>query len=300
VKYFPDIIDSSMLAQFKACPELFNKTHILNYKPKEVSVHLHAGASFARGLEAARRAFYEQDLPAEDAIAVGLAALLRAYGDFPCPPDSAKSAERMAGAFEFYWENYGLNHTDAYPILLSGGKRAVEFSFAHPLPIDNPVTGQPLIYCGRMDAIINYGGSTLICDEKTTTSLGPTWSRQWDLRSQFLGYSWGCREAGVKVDGAVVRGVSILKTKYETQQAVIMHAEWQLARWYEELLEWIGAIIDCWRVNRWRHNFDHACSDFGGCAFRTACLSLDETPWLDTYFERRIWNPLLRTETKVS
>lgn len=299
MRYFPDIIDSSMLATFKACPEKFRKEYCEHWKAKEISVHLLAGASFARGLEVTRRAFYEQGMLAEDAIATGLAALLKAYGDFPCPADSAKSAERMAGAFEFYWTNYGLNNTDAYPVLLPGGKRGIEFSFAHPLPISNPATGQPLIYCGRMDAVIDYGGNRLICDEKTTTSLGPTWSRQWDLRSQFLGYSWGCREAGVKVDGAVIRGVSILKTKYETQQAVVIHSDWQIARWYAELLEWIEEIIRCWKTGRWKHAFDRACSDFGGCSFRTACLSLDESPWLETYFERRIWNPLLRTEIKV-
>jgi hypothetical protein len=297
--YFPDILDSSMLSTFKSCPQKFYKEYILNYKPKELSVHLHAGAAFARGLEVTRRAFYEENLTSENSIALGLRALLAHYGDYQCPADSAKSAERMAGAFEYYFQNYALNHDDAYPVLLPGGKRGIEYSFAEPLPLNNPLTGNPILYTGRMDAIIHYAGNTLICDEKTTTQLGATWSRQWDLRAQFTGYAWGCERGGVKVDGAIVRGVAIRKTGFDTTQAITYRPEWQIARWYEETLEWVRDILIAWETGRWRYNLDHSCADYGGCGFRLACQSQDEEPWLSTGFEKRIWNPLLRTEIKV-
>ena len=316
---FPEIFDSSMLATYKACAEKFRLEYIHHWKPKASSVHLHAGGAFAKGLEVTRKAFYTGEIigfvngkwasiqrepqDAETAIALGLQALLAYYGNYECPADSAKSAERMAGAFEFYFSNYPLSHEDGYPILLPGGNRAIEFSFAHPLPVLHPVTGNPLLYVGRMDAIIQYAGGSYIDDEKTTTQLGASWSRQWDLRSQFTGYCWGAREAGIQVDGAIVRGVSILKTKYDTQQAIGYRPSWQIDRWYNELLEWIEDI----KVNymrrgpseAWRHNLDHSCAEYGGCAFREACLSPDKTPWLETAFEHRVWNPLLRTETKA-
>jgi hypothetical protein len=148
-----------------------------------------------------------------------------------------------------------------------------------------------------MDALLSYAGGVFICDEKTASSLGPTWSRQWDLRSQFSGYAWGCRESGIRVDGCIVRGVSILKTKYDTQEAISYRPTWQVDRWYEEMLRWIEDIKLCWARGEWRHNLDHACGDFGGCAFRNACSSQDETPWLETYFVRKHWDPLTRTET---
>lgn len=296
---FPAVFDSSMLATFKQCPQLFYKNSIQNWKSRDPSVHLRAGGAFAAGVERARTAYYVEDLTDEDAVAEGLRALLTHYGDFECPADSAKSAERTAGALEFYFEHYPLSRLHNAPIVLPGGKRGIEFNFAHPLPIAHPETGDPLLYCGRMDAILDYSGLVLICDEKTTTSLGPTWSRQWDLRSQFTGYAWGCREASIKVDGVVVRGVSILKTKYDTQEAISYRPAWQIDRWYDELIEWISDIAICWDRDKWRHNLDHACGDFGGCGFRAACASQDETPWLETYFERRHWNPLTRVETKL-
>ena len=91
--------------------------------------------------------------------------------------------------------------------------------------------------------------------------------------------------------------MSILKTKYDTQEAISYRPEWQVKRWYNELLDWIGEIEKCWRTGKWRHNLDHACTDFGGCGFRQACSSQDEAPWFETYFQRRHWDPVTREET---
>jgi hypothetical protein len=296
---FPEVFDSSMLATFKSCPQLFKKNTIDGWKSKDPSVHLRAGGAFAHGVEAARTAFYVTGETQEDSYAYGLKALLEHYGDFECPADSAKSAERTAGALEFYFAHYPLTHGDQAPITLPSGKRGIEFNFVHPLPIAHPETGNPLLYCGRMDAILNYAGGIYICDEKTATSLGATWSRQWDLRSQFSGYAWGCREAGIRVDGVIVRGVSILKTKYDTQEAISYRPQWQVDRWYEEMLQWIEDIILAWKMNKWRHNLDHSCADFGGCGYRQVCSTRPEEgqSWLETYFVRKHWDPLTRTET---
>lgn len=295
---FPRAIDSSMLSTFKSCPQMFRKEYIENWKPKEQSVHLHAGAAFAKGIEVARETYFVKGEDPDTAVARGLGALLEAYGDFECPADSAKSAERMGGALEYYFSNYPLEST-APPITFPSGKRGIEFNFVHPLPIAHPETREPILFCGRLDALLDYAGGTYMCDEKTATSLGPTWSRQWDLRGQFTGYAWGCRESGIKVNGAIVRGIAILKTKYDTQEAITSWADHQIDRWYEETLGWIRDMVSCYEHDIWRHNFDKTCADFGGCKFRLACSSQDETPWLETYFERRVWDPITREETKL-
>jgi len=294
---FPEVLDSSMLGTFKSCPEKFHKEYIKNWKQKDTNVHPHAGGAFAHGLEVARNSFYVEGKNAETSVALGMGALMKKYGNFDCPPDSAKSLERMAGAFEFYFNNYPLSDEDP-PVTYAGGKRGIEFNFVHPIDVAHPVTGNPLLYCGRMDAILETHGGTFIVDEKTASSLGPQWSRQWDLRSQFTGYKWGCRESGIRVDGVIVRGVSILKTKYETQQAISYRPDWVVDRWYDQLCsDWIPSMIRMWETNRFPYNLDHSCADFGGCPFRSACQSADETPWLSTYFVRKHWDPVTRIET---
>jgi hypothetical protein len=294
--YFPSVFDSSMLSTWKSCQTLFKHIYLEDWKSKGENVHRHAGKAFATALETARTSYYVDKQTSDSAVAAGLAALVSAYGDFQCPPDSAKSLERMCGAYEFYFDNYPLNESDSPPITLPSGRRGIEFSFAHPLPILHPVTGDPILYCGRMDAILQYAGGVYNTDEKTASSLGPSWSRQWDLRAQFTGYAWGAREAGIRTDGTIIRGISILKTKYETQQAIVMHPAWQIHRWYEEMLDTVNEIVSRWRMGYFKHNLDSSCADYGGCAFRIPCLSQDPTPWLETSFEKRRWNPLMREE----
>lgn len=327
---FPDIIDASMLSTYKSCARKFYLTYLEHLKGKEPNVHLHAGKSFASGIEAARRAYYEgkystvilneaKDIvgydyaskdpgDAESSVAEGLKVLMREYGNFSCPPESAKSLERMAGALEFYYTSYPLEHDSAVPIEMPGGKRGIEFSFALPLPLKNPDTGDPILYCGRMDAITAFASGHFVTDEKTATSLGPSWARQWDLRSQFTGYCWATREHGIRCDGVLVRGISILKTKYDTQQAVSYRPDWQIDRWYANMLVVVQRLIDEYVAlcksgvlseTLFEHNLDDACTSYGNCAFYDACRSEDATSWLVTNFQRKKWNPLLRTETVI-
>lgn len=322
---FPEVFDSSMLSTFKSCPELFNKIYMNHWKAKDDNVHRHAGKAFAKGIEVARKGFYEGEVEvwtpatndaqtgevitpgqwvaaqiepgrAEVSVAYGMRACMAAYGDFDCPPDSAKSLERTVGALEFYFENYPLSEVFCPPIAMPSGRRAIEFSYAHPLEILHPETGNPIIHCGRLDAILKHDGMVLVTDEKTTSSLGPTWARQWDLRAQFTAYAWGCQKAGIKVDGALVRGISILKTKYDTQQAITPRPQWQIDRWYAETHDILADIIRSWKRNYFRHDLDKTCADFGGCAFKQCCGSQDERPWLETHFKKSVWNPLIREE----
>jgi hypothetical protein len=297
---FPEWLDSTMMSAYKSCPQKFWLEYVLNYKPKETSVHLVAGAAFAAGLEAARMAFYCDGKSPTEAEALGLGALLKSYGTFQHPADSAKSAERTAGALEFYFDNYPLGKDGAEPIALPGGRRGIEISFAEPLPRNHPVTGSPLLYCGRLDMAAKFAQGLFVEDDKTTSSLGATWSRQWDLRSQFTGYTWGLwKAADVKPNGVLIRGVSILKTKYETQQAITYRHDWQLDEWLKSTLHTIDLMIADWTSGYWRKVLDHACNEYGGCAFKNSCLSLQPESWLQTYFERRQWNPLTRQETKL-
>lgn len=295
---FPAALDSTMIAAWRSCPTKCRREFFEHWKPRQPSIHLHAGAAFARGLEVTRRAFYEEGTPAEDAIATGLGALLTAYGDFDAG-DSAKSLERMAGAFEFYFASYPLETDHATPVQLPGGKRCIEFSFAEPLPLRHPQSGDPLIYCGRADMVADFAGGVYIFDDKTTSSLGPSWARQWDLRSQFTGYCWAAQRAGIPATGALIRGVSILKTKYDTQQAISNRAAWEIERWYEQLLHDVRQMIAAWETGWWSYNLDHSCTEYGGCPFTQACKSPDPQPWLELYFIKRIWDPLARTETEV-
>lgn len=296
---FPIAIDSTMLGTFRSCPQKMFRQYMQHWKPKSESVHLIAGGAFADGIEAARRAFYEHRQSAEDSVAAGLQALIIKYGDFECPPDSAKSLERTAGALEFYFNSYPLGSDSATPIFL-GDRRGIEFSFAQPLPINHPVTGDPLLYTGRSDMIADFAGGVYIFDEKTTSSLGASWSKQWEMRSQFTGYCWAAKEFDLKPSGVVVRGVSILKTKYDTQQAITYRSPYEIDRWVDQTCRDLERMIEAWESDWWDYNLDHACAEYGGCALVPVCKSPDPEAWLGSYFEQRAWNPLAKKQQTVA
>jgi len=295
---FPVAIDSTTIAAFRSCPQKAFRQYIQHWKPAEESVHLIAGGAFADGIEQARRSFYEDGCSSEDAVAAGLRALITKYGDFECPAESAKSLERTAGALEFYFENYPLGKDGATPVKF-GDSHGIEFSFAQPLPINHPVTGDPILYTGRADMIAEAFGGTYIYDEKTTSSLGQSWSKQWELRSQFTGYCWAAQQFGLNPSGVVVRGVSILKTKYDTMEVLSYRSPYEIDRWLDQVCRDIKRMIQCWEEGYWDYNLDHACTEYGGCAFTSICKSADPEAWLKTYFVKRVWNPLARKEQSI-
>ena len=296
---FPEVIDSSLIAAFRSCPQKAFREFIQHWKLREPSVHLHAGAAFAHGLEVGRTAFYVEGRSPAESVALGLQALIESYGDFECPPESAKSLERTAGALEYYFSRYPLSEDKAIPMTLPSGKRGIEFSFLEPIDATHPETGNPLLYSGRMDMMVDYENLRLGEDDKTTSQLGASWPRQWDLRSQFTAYVWGAQRAGIKLDGFLVRGVSILKTKYDTLEAITYRPAWMIDRWYEQLLRDVARMRQCWESGLWDFNLDHACAEYGGCPFKGVCQMQRPEVLLQQQFERRRWDPVLRVETPV-
>ena len=192
-----------------------------------------------------------------------------------------------------------MGEDQAVPVTLPGGKKGIEFSFAEPLDLLHPVTGNPLIFVGRMDMVCDYAGGRFGEDDKTTSSLGANWSKQWDLRSQFTAYCWGARQAGLPLSGFLVRGVSILKTKYDTQQALTYRPDWMIDLWYENTLRKLGDFIRQWESGVFDLNYDESCNSYGGCEFKQVCQSRDPEPWLKGSFIRKRWDPVLREEIEL-
>ena len=312
---FPGIVDSTMLSAFKSCQYKFYLTYVEHWKPKFESVHLVAGGAFAKGIEMARKAFYEQGGDRVEAEATGLRALITSYGDFQPPDGSPKSLDRMIGALEFYLASYPLGADGAEPITMPNGRRGIEFSFLEPLGIAHPATGDPILYSGRSDMIAEFAGGLYHFDEKTTSQLGGKWADQWDLRSQFTSYCWAGKRNGINAGGAIVRGISILKNKYETAQAITYRSDWEIEQWEELTYRLIEDMLETWREGRykknldgsctragnpWDRNLDAACNDYGGCPFRKVCKSRNPYEILAQDFERRVWDPTRHKEVPIA
>lgn len=295
---FPEIIDNTAISAWRKCQMDWYYSTLRNLEPNASSIHLHAGKCYAKGLEVGRRAFYDGGHSEETAIAMGLEALTKAWGDFDYPDDMPKSFDRIFYALIEYFTEYPMARDIIKPHRDALGRSSLEFSFAIPLSVLNPSTGQPILYSGRFDMLAEREGALFVEDDKTASQLGSQWMRNWILDAQMTGYCYAARAFGYPVVGAILRGVSILKGKYGHAQAIVYRPEWQIERWRENLEETIRQMVTAWERKRYLYALDKSsCNSYGGCSFHQLCESQNPERWIEVNFQPRNWNPLGKEES---
>jgi hypothetical protein len=266
-----------------------------------MSIDLHAGGAFAHCIEVVRHEVFVNQRSLSDALLRANAAFEIYWGDFKIPEHktTSKRPDRVWTAVEEYFNQWSP-HSDHIQPYFVNGKPTFEFTFAipledipgqHPWPT-HPVTGEPFMYTGRFDMMGEYLGMPVICDDKTSgAGHYAGWSEKWDLRSQFIGYTWACKQLGIEADSVVVRGVGIMAKQIALAEAIKPYSDDLRARWLEQLRRDLWRIVMMWNDNQYfDYNFAEACTSYGNCVFSVPCQSADATPWLETMTVRR-WDP---------
>lgn len=311
----PSHIDSTMMSCFRSCPRKFYNEFVLGLRPPGISIDLHAGGCFATALEVVRKEIHMNGRSLSEALLRANAAFEIQWGDFVIPESKKtnKTPDRVWAAVEDYFRIYPplTDHIQPYMV---NGKPTFEFTFAIPLepacmvlpsdPVTNahnfklgyfplhPVTGEPFLYVGRFDQLGEYLGRPIVEDDKTAgTSAGFGWAEKWDLRSQFIGYTWACQQMGIDVEDVCVRGVGILMTKIDHAEVIKPYSNHLRDLWLEQLRRDLWRLVSMWNEVYFDYNFGDACSAFSNCMFTQPCQSPDPEPWLKTFVVRR-WNPV--------
>lgn len=301
---FPTAIDSTMMLAYKDCPTKFRNSYILRRKPKGESIHLVAGGAFASGIERARHVWYEDGIRDHDlAVGEGIAEVYRRHTipDEDIPERFySKHSHRVAEALVMYCDRWPFA-TDALQPVRFRGKYGIEFSFAIPLPIQHPDTGDPLLYAGRCDMLAAYGERGHFgVDEKTSGSLGPQWANSFRLRGQFMGYAWAAREHGMPLAGVVVRGIGFLVGETRFEEAIVYTPDYKIDRWYRETVVYARQMIDAYRTEDWLHNYGSACGSYGGCTFVDPCDARDDARILAFDYDYNEWTPIRKVQEKIN
>lgn len=288
---FPKVVDSTILLK-AACPTKFMYEHCLGLAPHQKSIHLHAGGAFAHAMQIIREQYYKHGKTLEQAQLEGMRQFIEFWGEYEAPFKSYKSFENVLAAVFDYFRIYNPETDHIQPFTKANGDPAVEFTFGIPINIMHPTTGEPLIYAGRCDMIgVLNGRMNVIVDEKTTYTFADGWSKNFAMRGQFLGYTWAAQQFKIDVRAAVVRGVGIQVKDIKHQEAILTYPQWQIDRWYREMLQKVQYLKDCWTNNEYPVNYGDICSSYGGCAMLDLCTSHQPEAWFDTFAVRR-WNPL--------
>lgn len=304
---FPHVIDNTTRCSFVKCGRSWLYEHLLHRVGRASNIHLIAGAAFAEGIDRFYKSFYTEDTPYtgdfDTAFIEGFLGLTKEYGvdlDRERSEEwkkSPKSWQRMVEALRSYWQEYNPKFAQS-KICMVEGKPCAEQSFSVPLPINHPVTGDPLLYHGRFDAIIERAAKQWGQDDKTTTSMGAAWANSWDARSQFMGYVWGAQTYGWDLSGVIVRGTCILKGSIKHMEVPISFPPHLIQRWYDQLLKDVIMMVETWRHGEYGYNFSDSCTAYGGCSYRDICLAKHQTGVLGM-MPIRIWNPMAPSESRI-
>lgn len=322
---FPENVDSTQLSLWSSCPQKWFIEFCLGRRQGGKNIHLHAGGAFAEGMEWVRRYHFE-GYDKEEALRAAFLKYAKFWGEYPLLLDENKSFVNMWMAIEAYLERWPLDGKDElYHILTNdNGDPWVEFSFAIPVPVNHPISGDPLLYSGRCDALVSEPRSDMIfpLDDKTTQSMGPSWTKSWAMRGQLYGYTWATRQMGWKSQGAIVRGVSLLKKSFDTQEVPVFLSEAQVNEWYyhsviklQQMADTYSRVVEFMQtstisknehdyfLNHIHHlfpkSFADGCTNYGGCAFQDLCSS--RQPWeLYSDYDVFRWNPLAKDPAEES
>lgn len=308
VASFPTVVDNTMRTDFVICVHRWFRRYCQGLRHAGISsIHPHFGQCYARGLETSRRA-YALGASSEQALLRGCTALIREWGDVwpthevEALPASAsrKTLPACIDAHASYFIEYPLE-TDRIRILDVGSGPLVEVSFAVPIPgTRHPVTGEPIIYAGRVDMVGNIGWPVWVLDDKSASQLGESWAAQWNLDSQPTGYCWGLRQYGIKPIGAIIRGAGILSRNITFAESIQPRSPWQIEQWLRQLCDDIQRMLSYWE--RYQRALDgeafpralskSACYEFKHpCQFDPLCSSPEPDAWLSEYVVDW-WDPL--------
>jgi len=303
---FPEVLSASVRSGFNECLRKGYYEQIYGITPKGQNVHLHFGFAYAAAMETFRTVYHstpgDEAYRYEEAALAGFLRAIEYYGDFEPLPTETKNFDRLISCYIEQLVTYDPRKDPVQTSIGPSHSPRVEFSFAYPIEeVRHPVTGNPLIFSGRFDQLATFSDNLYVFDDKTTKALGPTWGRQWELRSQFSGYTWGARKSGLAVAGAIIRGMGILKGSITTQESIVYRPPWMVDRWYTRLVWDLRRIVRAWEDNYWPHTGEEsgACSHYGGCPYNILCKSASPEAYIDSHYRKYKYRPLEREGEKT-
>lgn len=220
---------------------------------------------------------------------------------FPWKSDMAnKNRETLVRACVWYLEQF--KDDPCITIILANGKPAVELSFKLDAPFTQP-NGDPYIFCGHLDRVVEYGDAVYVLDRKTTgATISVNFFEGFSPDNQVSLYIMaGQIIYGDKIRGMIIDGIQAAIDFTKFHRGFVNRTPQQIEEWLIDQQFWIKQAEQYALQGYWPMN-DKSCSHYAsskipgqfGCPFRTVCTrdSGIRNNILRTEFIPKTWDPL--------
>lgn len=260
------ILDNTMLSAWDTCPTKYYWRHIRNLVSlDDTSAALNFGTAIHKALET----LYKQN-NISDAIAE-LKPIIDAG-----PTDSKRNLENGIRIMLGYHERW---FPERFKIV------QVEIPISWELSSD-------LMYCGRLDTLVEWDGVTYILEHKTSSNLTMFCAQP---NHQITGYVYGARVLGYNVPGAIVNLLGVYSPNTKKQpgelfaRVITMRGEWELEDWRHHVLSVAERIRQALDANY----FERATVGCNFCPYKKLCTSSPDVveAVATQYYHERPWEP---------
>ena len=110
-------------------------------------------------------------------------------------------------------------------------------------------------------------------DDKTTgSSIGNHWSEEWDLRSQFIGYTWAAKRGHPRLQGSRARHLPFKIKRSSTSKNDKVTPTTFVERWLQKTVRRnLISMVKAHDEGYFEFNLADACTQYGNCIFMDRC-----------------------------
>lgn len=306
-------IDNSTLETFTTCPRQA-QFYVCQKKEKVGNKSaLKFGGIVHKILEA--RYFQPAGFVTEETERAMVSVCESEFDTYTAPVDDFRNYGTAINLIKEYNKFYPA---EPFKVLTQAGKPLIEVPFAchlgtievnAELSVRNPdgtidlryIPSLQIMWQGRIDMIVEHEGRLYLVDHKTTSMMGPTYFREFELSSQFHGYTWAAQQLlGRPIFGAIINALGVRKptktgTSLEFQRKTITITQEALYEWQADTLHIITDFVEMARREHMPKHTKWCVGKYGMCQFFDVCtLPADQRQQLLSTgdYKAVTWNPL--------
>lgn len=179
-------------------------------------------------------------------------------------PDSDKrSIANGKKILEKYWDVYA---NDPWVVVRDEKGPFVERKFELKCHLND------VIIHGQIDCLLQNveTGEIVVCDHKTSSSLGSDFLNRIKPNIQFSIYAWAAQVLGYKVNRVMVNGIQVAKTKVDLLRVFTERNSHDLLEMFDTIEDSIALYTHAELSKNWPIN-SASCGNWGGCQYRDIC-----------------------------